>query len=118
MKPGATTLREASMRLPTKRLNWFFGAIRVIQPFSMRTEWLGKTAAAFPAVSTVPFSTSSDIAGYLVTGVGRLQELARIFHRRTKGTVHGVPALAGQTQFRHESPSVSSRLQGTTPCRL
>ena len=44
--------------------------------------------------------------------------LARIIHRRTKGTVYGVPALAGQTRFGHGSPSVSSRLQGTTPCRL
>src|ERR1035437_1720753 len=61
MNPGATTLREASMRLPVKHLNWFLGATWVIQPFSIRTEWLGKTAAAFPPVSTVPFSMRSDI---------------------------------------------------------
>ena len=35
--------------------------------------------------------------------------LTRLFHRRMKGTVYGVPALAGQTQFRQDSPSVSSR---------
>src|ERR1017187_2760918 len=67
MKPGATTLREASIRLPPNRLNWFFGAIRAIQPFSIRTEWLGNTAGVFPAVSTVPFSMSSDMARYIVT---------------------------------------------------
>ena len=65
---------------------------------------------------------SADLAGRLsVLGLnryGRGRPYSRIFHRRTKGTVYGVPALAGQTRFRLGSPSVSSRLQETTPCRL
>src|ERR1035437_423746 len=65
MNPGATTLREASMRLPANRLNRLLGAMLVIQPFSIRMEWPVRTAGVLPAVSTVPFSMSSDI----VTGV-------------------------------------------------
>src|ERR1035437_2984417 len=71
MKPGVTTLRVASMRLPAKRLNRFLGAMLAIQPFSMRAEWPVRTAAAFPPVSTVPFSMRSDI----VSGVERLPGL-------------------------------------------
>src|ERR1035441_6899263 len=39
-------------------------------------------------------------------------------HREAQAAVYGVPALAGQTQFHHGSPRVSSSLQGTAPYRL
>ena len=44
--------------------------------------------------------------------------LTRLFHRGAKGIVYGVPVLGGETGFRHESASVSNRLQGPTRCRL
>ena len=34
-------------------------------------------------------------------------------HGGAQAAVYGVPALAGQAQFHHASPSVSSSLQGT-----
>ena len=39
-------------------------------------------------------------------------------HGEAQAAVYGVPALAGQTQFHHGSPSVSSSLQGTARRRL
>src|ERR1039458_8891312 len=39
-------------------------------------------------------------------------------HGEAQAAVYGVPALAGQTQFHHGSPRVSSSLQGTAPYRL
>ena len=39
-------------------------------------------------------------------------------HGEAQAVVYGVPALVGQTQFHHGSPSVSSRLQGTARRRL
>src|ERR1039458_4157476 len=39
-------------------------------------------------------------------------------HGETQAAVYGVPALAGQTQIHHGSPSVSSSFQGTAPGRL
>ena len=44
--------------------------------------------------------------------------LTWVVPRRTKRTVYGVPALAGQRRFRPGSPSVSSHHQKTIPCRL
>src|ERR1039458_9037980 len=39
-------------------------------------------------------------------------------HGEAQAAVYGVPALAGQTQFHHGSPRISSSLQGTAPYRL
>ena len=53
------------------------------------------------------------------TGGQRMSSpLTRLFHRGAKGMVCGVAALAGETGVRHESRSISSRVQGTTRCRL
>src|ERR1035441_6200564 len=57
---------------------------------------------------------SNQGPGYLA----RRKGLARILHRRTGGTLYGVPALAGQTRFRLGSPSASSRLPEAMPSRL
>src|ERR1035437_5617418 len=61
MKPGKTTLAVALMRLPRKFLIAFLGATFATRPFSIRTEWPGKTLEVFPRVSTVPFSMSSEL---------------------------------------------------------
>src|ERR1039458_7420299 len=61
MKPGRTTLPVASMRLPWKFLIAFFGATFATRPFSIRTEWPGRTWEVLPKVSTVPFSMSSEV---------------------------------------------------------
>jgi hypothetical protein len=49
------------MRLPRKFLIAFFGATFATKPFSMRTEWPGRTLEVFPRVNTVPFSMSNEL---------------------------------------------------------
>ena len=83
--------------------------------------WCAGTSTTPTAISNLKphFAASSCTDSSQAKTIIRLiPPLARIFHRRTEGTVYGVPALAGQTRPRRGSASVSSRRQGTTPCRL
>ena len=75
--------------------------------------------AGLPDKSGVPIGMAARLGGGVGMRSGASRgALTRIFHRRTEGTVYGVPALAGQTRPRQGAASVSSRRQGTTPCRL
>src|ERR1017187_1801959 len=85
MKPGRTTLPVALTRLPRKFLIACFGATFATRPFSIRTEWPGRTLEVFPKVSTVPFSMSREL-GMRSTFVQRGQFLRRaVAHRNCAG---------------------------------
>src|ERR1035438_3560994 len=104
INPNVTLLNQPLNRAPGNRRE--LAAQVSIQPLGRKGAFDGHD-----------FSAGGHGGKSEVRGSG-FQSLARLFHGRTKGTVYGVPALAGQTQFRHDSPSVSSRLYETTPCRL
>jgi hypothetical protein len=72
------------------------------------------TACASPRGSGRPAEGFCLGRGYFM----RKRVSVRFDKKRWLGAVYGVPALAGQAQFRHGSPSVASRLEGAAPCRL